>query len=164
MLKNRINDQIRISPIQLIHEGKNLGNISLDEAKKIAKEADLDLVEIVPNQRPPVCRIMDYGKFKYEQSIKDKKKQQRQSHLKEMRFSPVIGEHDIQTKKKAIEKFLAEGHQVQMAVLFKKRQFAHKDIGMSLMKRLIGELDVDVKKEPNFQGDRITCIIEKKLV
>ena len=156
----RVNGQIRFSPVMVVHDGSNLGVLPVKAALNIARKKGLDLVEVSPDARPPVCRIMDYGKFKYEKS---KKKQSKKEHeIKEVRLSPRIGEHDIETKLKAIRKFLAAKHQVRLKLQFKKRENAHKDLGFTVIKRIIEDVsDVgEPKHTPSLAGSQITCIIE----
>lgn len=163
--KHRVNHQIRFSPVMVIQEGENLGVMPTDEARKIAKRCGLDLVEVAPQARPPVCRIMDYGKFKYEQGIKEKKqKQQKTTQVKEVRFTPVIGQHDIDTKIRLIRKFIEEGDKVNLKLEFRKRENAHRELGFDVMQRILAELaDVgEPQRPPVLEGRRIVCLIEPK--
>lgn len=164
--RTRINDQIRISPVMVLKDEQNLGILSLDAAKKIAYEAGLDLVEISPYARPPVCRIMDYGKFKYDQSIKEKeqKKKQRASVVKEIWLSPNIGDHDIITKVNAIKKFIENGDKVHIGLEFRKREIFHKEVGYKVMEKLLSQVsDVGMcRMPPKMEGRNLTCLIEPK--
>ncbi|MBI3838404.1 MAG: translation initiation factor IF-3 [Planctomycetia bacterium] len=125
----RINEQIRISPVRVISaEGELLGIISTDEALTRAREADLDLVEVAPNERPPVCRIMDYGKFKYQQKKRLGKGHTHQSKIKEIRVRPKTGEHDIAFKLNQARTFLQHKDKVVVSVIFRGREMAGKRI------------------------------------
>ena len=120
----RINFRIRAKEVRVIDEnGGQLGVLTVPEAMKKAEEAGLDLVEIVPNAAPPVCRIMDYSKYKYEQEKKEKEahKKQKIVHVKEIRFGPKIGEHDYQFKRKHLEEFLKKGDKVKITMMFRLR-------------------------------------------
>lgn len=164
----RANNYIKFSPVIVIDkDGKNLGQLPLQRAKDIALEDGLDLVEIAPNSRPPVCRIMDFGKFKFEQNIKEKqqkKKQNRQSQTKEIRLSPSIQEHDIHTKLKAAVKFLAAGQKVNVKLDFKRRELAHKDIGFEVMNMFVERLKEHGTplSKPKSEGKSIFCMIDPK--
>ena len=156
----RVNEQIRISPIMVIQDGANLGAIPTRKALVMAKQQGLDLVEVAPDSRPPVCRIMDYGKFKYEKGKKQKSSIAPQ--MKEIRLSPRIGDHDVDTKIKAMRKFLAANHKVQLKLRFKKRENAHKDLGFTVIKRIIEEVS-DIgqpQRPPVLAGNQITCVVE----
>lgn len=161
----RVNHQIRMSPVTLINqEGRNMGPIPLQKAMDIALESGLDLVEIAPNSRPPVCRVMDFGKFKYEQAIKDKqqkKKQQKTSQLKEVHLSPSIQKHDIDTKLKSVRKFIESGHKVVIKLEFRRRELAHRDLGDKVMADFISGLsDVcEVSSKPKHEGKSLCCTL-----
>jgi len=140
----RVNERIRIPKIRVIdEEGKMLGIMSPKEALALAKEQGLDLVEIVPTARPPVCKIIEYGKYKYEQSKKQSSTPSKKSKFKEIKFHPRIDEHDYQTKLKKIREFLEKGSQVRVAVEFRGREMQYKHLGNELLDRVIkdsGEL------------------------
>jgi translation initiation factor IF-3 len=157
----RVNEKIKFSPVRVVKDGQNFGVIPLDKAKQMAFASGLDLVEIAPQARPPVCSIMDYGKFKYQQSIKEKEKKQKQKTLemKEIRLRPKTGDHDIETKAKAARKFLEEGRKLQLHVLFKSREYAHKDEGFKVVEKFVKLLEDISKVEmaAKFQGNSITC-------
>jgi translation initiation factor IF-3 len=163
---SRINDQIRCPTVMVIQDGQNLGTFATDEAKKIAKAAGLDLVEIQPQAKPPVCRIMDYGKFKYEQSIKEKekKKNQKQCQDKEIRLSPVIGEHDLMNKINLARKFLEKSLRVHFVLQFKARQNTHKELGFKVIERITQELaDIGTPSgTPKVDGKVLNCFIDPK--
>jgi len=157
----RINNQIRISPIRVIGpEGDQLGILPTDEALDRAREAGLDLVEVAPNERPPVCRIMDYGKFKYD---KNKKKGGGATHAKtkEIRLRPKTGQADIDTKIKRAEKFLQHKDKVQVSVLFKGREMAHIEEGRKIMESVLETLSAVGKVEtaPQQHGKKMIAMI-----
>lgn len=164
----RVNDYIRLTPIILIDEnGQNLGSIPLDEAKLKARKVNLDLVEVSANTRPPVCRIMDFGKYKYELALKEKKQRQnqKQNQTKEMRLSPVIADNDIITKAKTVAKFLSEGHKVQLRLEFKKRANAHKELGFEVVKKMLAQLNEvgQAVAPPKLEGKFLLCLIEPRV-
>jgi translation initiation factor IF-3 len=163
----RVNDKIRFSPVMVVdQDGKNLGSIPLDQAKQKARAVKLDLVEVAPQARPPVCRIMDFGKFRYEQGVKQKKQKGKTKtlELKEIRLSPRIADHDIETKAKAAERFVKAGHKVQLKLEYKRRENAHKDLGFEVMEKILNHLDelVDVQRAPKLDGRFLTCLVEPK--
>ena len=161
----RTNNQIRFSPVIVIDQnGKNLGPIVLNSALNLSKDAGLDLVEIAPNSRPPVCRIMDFGKFKFEQNVKEKKqrRRQKQTQIKEIRLSPSIQEHDLDTKMKAAIKFLDAGHRVNVKLEFKRRELAHKDLGFTVVNGFVNRLKDygSAVSKPKSEGRNVLCTIE----
>ncbi|MCE9591235.1 MAG: translation initiation factor IF-3 [Planctomycetes bacterium] len=160
----RVNDLIRISPIRLIGEAnEQIGVIELDKARALAKEAGLDLVEVSPLSKPPVCRIMDYGKWKYQQNKKEQKARShsKQSELKEVRLRPKIDHHDLDIKVEKAKEFLADGDKVQFTMLFRGREMAHQEIGMETLKTIRAALaEVSkVESEPRLMGKRVTMIL-----
>ena len=160
---HRVNDQIRISPIRLVDsEGNMVGEIPTVDAQRMALEAGLDLVEVAPNVRPPVCRIMDYGKFKYEQQKKKKESSKHhQVQLKEIRLRPKTGDHDIQFKIKRARSFLEHRDKVKINILFRGRENAHHDRGREILQNIIGELEdiAKVEKPPSMDGGRMMSTI-----
>jgi translation initiation factor IF-3 len=160
----RVNDLIRISPILLVDENnEKAGVVDLDEAKRRAREAGLDLVEVAPQSRPPVCRIMDYGKWKYQQKKKEQKARShsKQSELKEVRLRPKIDSHDLEIKTNRARDFLDDGDKVQFTMLFRGREMAHQEIGLNTLKE-IREMLADMSKvesEPRLMGKRMTMIL-----
>jgi translation initiation factor IF-3 len=120
-----------------------VGIVGREKALQMAQEAGLDLVEVAPNADPPVCKIMDYGKFKYQESIRAKEARKKQGHqqVKEIRFGPKIGDHDYQTKRNRVIEFLEDGHRVKVSVRFKGREMHHTELGVRLLKRLVEDLD-----------------------
>jgi translation initiation factor IF-3 len=163
--KQRINEQIRISPIRVIaDDGAQLGVISTDEALQRAREAGLDLVEVAPTEKPPVCRIMDFGKFKYQQKKRQHKGHMHHSKNKEIRLRPKIGDHDFMTKVNHAREFLEKKDKVVFSVVFRGRENAHVDEGFKLVQKLIGAL-ADVSKleqNPQMHGKRIVVIFAPK--
>ncbi len=160
----RVNDQIRISPIRLIdEENGQVGVIELDDAKQRARGAGLDLVEVSPNSEPPVCRVMDYGKWKYAQRKKEQKAKShsKQSELKGMRLRPKIDDHDLGIKVGKAQSFLEDGDKVQFTMLFRGREMAHRDLGLKRMRGVIDML-ADISKVeaiPKMQGRRMTMVL-----
>lgn len=163
--RNRVNEQIRLSPLMVIDEnGAKLGVIPNHEALAKAREKGLDLVEVSPEARPPVCRIMDYSKFRYEQSIKNKKNKKNTNKIKEMCFRPSTGDHDILTKVTAIKRFLEEGHLVQIKVKFKQRENAHKDLGFGIIEKIMSHVSeiAQFQTNPKLTGPNIFCVLQPK--
>ena len=148
----RINRQIRAEKVRLIsEEGKQVGVKYLTEALRMAEEADLDLVEIAPNAKPPVCKIVDYGKFKYQQLKKEKenRKAQHQVKVKEIKFKPNIDTHDFLTKEKHAREFIEKGYKVRISCVFRGREMLHTELGKKVIQRLIDDLkDIAVTEAP----------------
>lgn len=141
--QTRVNERIRIREVRLIDdEGRQIGIIPTREALEMAREKGLDLVEVAPNASPPVCRLMDYGKFRYEQSRKerDSRRHQQVTKLKEVRIEPKIGGHDLETKGRQAAKFLDAGNKVKLTVLFRGRSITHPELGKDLLDRLAEQL------------------------
>jgi translation initiation factor IF-3 len=161
----RVNRQIRIPEIRLIDEkGEQIGIISTYDAQKRAEEAGLDLVEVSPTARPPVCRIMDFGKFKYAQRKKEKGGHKTSSQLKELRVRPAIDKHDLEYRLDAGRKFLEQGHKVQVVCIFRGRQMAHPEHGYAVMKT-VAETLADISKvesHPRLLGRRMTMLLAHK--
>jgi len=147
-------------------DGNQVGVMVTVEAKRIAEEAGLDLVEVAPNARPPVCRIMDYGKYKYEQSkkAKESKKKQHIINLKEMRYRPKIEEHDFQFKTRHVRQFLEEGNKVRCFVLFRGRERAHTEFGQRLLLKVAGVLEdvAQIETHPMMEGRSMNMILAPK--
>jgi len=161
----RVNEKIRSSMVQVISsDGKNLGTLSTNEAINIAKNEGLDLIEISPNANPPVCKIIDIGKYKYDLQKKANKakKKQKVVNLKEIKLRPVTEIHDYNFKIKNAQKFLKKGDKVKFTVLFKGREMQHTDLGHQLMKRIINDTTSLGKIEvgPKFEGKQIIMIIQ----
>lgn len=160
----RINRRIRISPIRLIGpDGEQLGIVPTIEAMDRADDLGLDLVEVAPNSKPPVCRILDYGKLKYEMSKKDKasKKKQHAFQLKEMRYRPKIDEHDFAFKTKHVREFLESGSKVRAFVLFRGREMAYTERGAKLLERVAEALkDISgVETNPKMEGRSMSMVL-----
>ena len=161
----RINEQIRISPVRVIRPPEsNWESLATDEALAKAREADLDLVEVAPNERPPVCRIMDFGKFKYQQKKRQHKGHAHQSKIKEIRVRPKTGEHDIEVKVNQAREFLEHKDKVIVSVVFRGRELAHIEEGQRVIKQIIEQLaDIGkVEQTPSQQGKRMVCILAPK--
>jgi translation initiation factor IF-3 len=162
----RINEQIRISPIRLIGAGgEQHGIVPTSQAQEMAREANLDLVEVAPTERPPVCKIMDYGKYRYEQSRKASKGQKsHQQKLKEIRVRPKTGEHDVETKINQARKFLEHKDKVLVNVLFRGRELQHIEEGQRIIQGILEKLvDVaKVEKAPSMEGKRMTAMLAPK--
>ena len=164
---HQINEEITDKEIRLIgNEGEQLGIMSAEEALRIATERDLDLVKIAPGSNPPVCKIMDYGKYRFEQTKKEKdaKKNQRVIEIKEIRMSPGIGDNDFNTKLKNGQKFLNDGNRVKVSVRFRGREMAHTDIGEVLL-RNFAEKCADIAnldKAPKLEGRNMSIFLSPK--
>ncbi len=163
-VKVRINKQIRAEEVRLIEtDGEQAGIKKISEALSIADEQGLDLVEVAPTARPPVCRIMDYGKYKYEMEQKAKRARKHQTSIviKEMKMRPKIENHDFQVKKKHIERFLRGGAKVKVTIMFRGREMTHTDIGRGLLDRLtkeVEELGV-VESRPKLDGRNMIMVL-----
>jgi translation initiation factor IF-3 len=144
--------------------GEQLGILSTDVAMTAAREADLDLVEVAPNERPPVCRIMDFGKFKYQQKKRQHRGHAHHSKIKEIRVRPKTGEHDIDVKVHRAREFLAHKDKVIVSVVFRGRELAHIEEGHRVIKQVLASLEdiCKVESAPSQQGRRITCILVPK--
>ena len=163
----RVNRQIRISPLRVIAaDGGQLGIMELEAALAAAEVAGLDLVEVAPLARPPVVRIMDFGKFKFEQAkmARQAKKKQHIIHLKEVKFRPNIDEHDFMTKTRHARQFLEEGNKVKVTLMFRGRQITHPELGHQVVAR-VAETLVDVGKietSAKLEGKQLTMILTPK--
>jgi translation initiation factor IF-3 len=164
----RINERIQASSVRLIsEEGEQLGIVPIMEALKIANDEGLDLVEVAPNSDPPVCRIMDYGKFKYQASKKEQeaRKKSRSSQLKEIKMRPNTEDHDLNFKIKNLKKFLNKKDRVKVTVFFRGRQMAYMDAGMELLKRVAEEVadEGTVDQQPTRESrNRMSMVIVPK--
>lgn len=160
----RVNDAIRAKVVRVIGaDGEQAGIMTVREAMDLASESSLDLVEIAPNSDPPVCKVMNYGKFKFQQSkkAKDAKSKQKHVQVKEVKFKPRIDEHDFQTKVRHIRKFIGNGDKCRVFVHFRGREMAHRDIGVKLLQRVIEETqDVSaVEKGITNEGNQTAIIL-----
>ena len=161
----KANERIRSPQVQVINsEGKNLGTLSTQEAINIAKQAGLDLIEISPNANPPVCKIIDIGKYKYDLQKKANKAKKKQKiiNLKEIKLRPVTEIHDYNFKIKNAQRFLTKGDKVKFTVQFKGREMQHTNLGYDLMKRIINDTSSlgKVEVSPKFEGRQIIMIIQ----
>ena len=162
--KVRVNRQIRISPVRVISpEGEQLGILPIERAQEIAEEQGLDLVEVAPLARPPVCRIMDYGKFKYEEQRQQREARKKQHHvqIKEVKMRPGIEDHDYDFKLRHARRFLEEGNKVKLTMMFRGRQMAHPEFGRQVLDRVSAALqDISkVESHPMMEGRSMVMMI-----
>lgn len=159
----RKNDQIRISEVFLVDEnGEKRGVVSTARAREVALQKDLDLVEVAPNARPPVCRIMDFGTFLYEQRKREKsQKKAKKTEMKGVRFGIRISEHDLDTKVRATKKFLEKGHPIKATLQFRGREIAHEDLGFEKMREFAAFLEgwAKIEQAPKKQGRQIVMML-----
>jgi len=163
----RINFRIRVKDVRVIGaEGEPLGVMVVQDAIAKAEEAGLDLVEVAPTAVPPVCRIIDYSKYKYEQEKREKeaRKKQKIVHIKEIRLGPKIGEHDYQFKLRNLEDFLKRGDKVKVTMMFKGREMTHVDLGRKILDRLSGDISSigEIEESPRLEGRFINMVIRAK--
>jgi translation initiation factor IF-3 len=163
---HRINEQIRISPVRVVTQnGVLMGAMPTSEALELARSSGLDLVEVAADERPPVCRIMDYGKFKYEQKRKQAKSAKtHQVQIKEIRLRPKTGEHDVEFKVKQARGFLTERDKVKVTIMFKGREMAHVDRGRTMILGVISSLEdiAKLEKPPAMEGRNMTAVLTPK--
>lgn len=162
-----INEQIRDKEIRLIDEnGEQLGIMSSRDAQKIADERKLDLVKIAPTAKPPVCRIMDYGKYKFDQAKKEKeaRKKQKTVDVKELRLSPSIDTHDVQVKVKKANEFLKNGDKVKVSIRFRGREIGHSKVGMTILENFAEQTSEFgmIDKEPKMEGKSLVMFLAPK--
>jgi translation initiation factor IF-3 len=162
--RTRVNQQIRISPVRVIdQEGEQMGILPIERALEVAGELGLDLVEVAPMARPPVCRIMDYGKFKYEEQRKAREARKKQHHvqIKEVKLRPGIEDHDFDFKLRHARRFLEEGNKVKLTMMFRGRQMAHPEHGREVLDRVVQEVqDVGkVESNPSMEGRSMTMVL-----
>ena len=160
----RINERIRAPEVRLIGpKGEQIGIVSVNDALKLAQEADLDLVEVAPNVRPPVCKLMDYGKFKYESAVKarESRKNQTQTIVKEIKLRPKIDPHDYGTKKGHVERFLKAGDKVKVTIMFRGREQSRPELGFRLLQRLASDVEElgFVESQPKQDGRNMIMVI-----
>ena len=163
----RINEQIRVREVRLIRdEGERQGIMPTLEALDIAREQGLDLVEVAPQASPPVVKIMDYGKFKFEneKKVRDSKKKQKLLKLKEIRMQPKIDEHDLDFKSKYVRDFLAEGNKVKVTVRFRGRELAHTELGLDVLKDVLKRIEGSyaMDKPPAMEGRFMSMVLSPK--
>jgi len=162
----RVNDDIRAHSVRLIDEESNqVGIVDLKEAKRRAEESGYDLVEVAPEAKPPVVKLLDYGKYLYEQKKKEKeaKKKQHTIEVKEVRFRPQIEEHDFQTKVGHIKRFLESGNKVKVTIFFRGREMDYKEFGRELMDRIIEETEelAKVDRSPDMEGNQMVMFLTR---
>ncbi|WJH35090.1 translation initiation factor IF-3 [Paenibacillus aurantius] len=162
-----INDEIRAKEVRLIGaDSEQHGIVPIREALQMAADANLDLVNVAPTAKPPVCRIMDYGKYRYEMQKKEKeaRKNQKIVEIKEVRFSATIDEHDFQTKLRNVLKFLNEGDKVKCSVRFRGREITHASIGQKVLERVAAEAEsiCNVERRPKLEGRSMIMILSPK--
>jgi translation initiation factor IF-3 len=160
----RMNEDIRVREVHLIDkDGTNRGNIPVAEALAIAQEAGLDLVEIAPNADPPVCKLLDYGKFKYQEQKKaaEARKKQKIVEVKEIKFRPMIDDHDYEVKMRSMKRFFEEGDKVKVTLRFRGREMAHQDLGAKLLERVKAEFSdsAKVEMEPRLEGRQMVMVM-----
>jgi translation initiation factor IF-3 len=163
----RINERIRVPEVRLIGpESDQLGIVATDKARELAAQHELDLVEVAPQASPPVCRIMDFSKFKYDQEKKEReaKKHQKQTRIKEIRLHPNIDEHDYLVKIRQAQGFLQKKDRVKVDLFFKGRQIEHSDLGRKILDRFIIDTQSDglVEKEPTLEGKVLSLVLAPK--
>ena len=160
----RINERIRVPEVRVIgDDGAQIGILTIDEALKMAQDRDLDLVEVAPEAKPPVCRILDYSKYKYEQAqkVKQARKHQTQITIREIKFRPKIAAHDYATKKGHVERFLLGKDKVKITIMFRGREVTHPKRGVMILDRLADELEelASIEQRPNLEGRNMTMVL-----
>jgi translation initiation factor IF-3 len=160
----RINDRIRVPEVRLIDEtGQQVGVMATEQALRYAQSKELDLVEVAAEAKPPVCRVLDYSKYKYEQAqkVKQAKKHQTQINVREIKFRPKIAEHDYATKKGHVERFLRHKDKVKITIMFRGREVTHPERGQQILDRLAEELEElgTVEQRPNLDGRNMTMML-----
>ena len=163
----RINEQIRVREVRLIDDkGDQKGIVPTIEALKMAREQELDLVEVAPQANPPVCKILDYGKYRFEQEkkLRDSRKNQKQLKLKEIRMQPKIGSGDLDFKSKHVQEFLNEGNKVKVTIRFRGRELAHTELGYDVLKEVLKRLDDEyvIEKQPAMEGRFMSMTLSPK--
>ena len=163
----RINDQIRVREVRLIDEnGENIGVVSRADAQERATQAGLDLVEISPHVEPPVCKILDFGKYKYQEQKKaaEARKRQKVVEVKEIKMRPNIDDHDYDVKMRSIRRFFEEGDKVKVTLRFRGREMAHQSLGMDVLRRVKADTDeiAKVESEPRFEGRQMVMVLAPK--
>jgi len=162
----RINEEIRVSEVRLVVDSDHQSVIPTREAMARAMAQGLDLVEISPNARPPVCRIMDYGKYRFEQAKREKeaRKNQRVVQIKEVKFRPNIEDHDFETKAKNAERFLKDGDKLKATVMFRGREITHQELGRAICERLVDRLVsvATVERQPKLEGKNMIIIFSPR--
>jgi translation initiation factor IF-3 len=163
--KQRINEKIRVTSVRVIAaDGTQLGILPTEEAMDQARQAELDLVEVAPNEEPPVCRIMDYGKYKYQQKKRQHKSHSQHTKIKEIRVRPKTGEHDITVRVNRAREFLAHKNKVIVTVIFRGREMAHVEEGRRVLDGILKQLEdlAKVESPPTQHGRRLVCTLAAK--
>ncbi|NVO15982.1 MAG: translation initiation factor IF-3 [Rhodoplanes sp.] len=160
----RVNDEIRVREVHLIDkDGANKGTVLIAEALRLAQEAGLDLVEIAPNAEPPVCKLLDYGKFKYQEQKKaaEARKKQKIVEVKEIKFRPMIDDHDYDVKMRAMHRFFEEGDKVKVTLRFRGREMAHQELGFQLLNRVKDDTSklAKVEQDPKMEGRQMVMVL-----
>jgi translation initiation factor IF-3 len=160
----RINEEIRAREVHLIDkDGSNRGNVPIADALVIAQEAGLDLVEIAPNADPPVCKLLDYGKYKYQEQKKaaEARKKQKVVEVKEIKFRPMIDDHDYDVKMRSMQRFFEEGDKVKVTLRFRGREMAHQELGTKLLERVKDDTSriAKVEQEAKFEGRQMVMVL-----
>ena len=163
----RVNEEIRVREVQLIdHTGANKGVVETQAAIEMAVAAGLDLVEIAPNSSPPVCKILDYGKYKYQAQKKaaEARKKQKVVEIKEIKLRPMIDDHDYDVKMRSMKRFFEEGDKVKITLRFRGREMAHQELGHKLLNRVKSDTVeiAKVESEPRFEGRQIVMVLSPK--
>jgi len=162
----RINEQIRSREVRLIRDDGDQGIMSVSQALEIARETGLDLVEVAPQAVPPVVKILDYGKFRFENEkrLRDSKKKQKLIKLKEIRMQPKIDDHDLDFKSKHIKEFLSEGNKVKVTIRFRGRELAHTELGFDVMKDVLARIEGEyvMDKQPAMEGRFMSMVLSPK--
>ncbi|MBN1647702.1 MAG: translation initiation factor IF-3 [Spirochaetales bacterium] len=166
----RINDEIRVREVRLLgQDGEQQGVVATDKALEMAREVGLDLVEVAPQASPPVCKIIDYGKYKFEQEKRNKesRKKQKLIKLKEIRMQPKIEKHDLEFKTKHVKDFLEEGNKVKVTIRFRGRELAHTELGKVVLEKVLANLDeletaYSVDRKPQMEGRFMSMILNPK--
>ena len=162
---NRLNEEINVPQVRLIgQDGEQVGILPTREALRMAEEAEMDLVEISPNAEPPVCRIMDYGKFNFEQKKQAAKKKQKVVQIKEVKFRPGTDEGDYQVKLRNLIRFLNEGDKTKVTLRFRGREHAHRELGLELLLRIENDLTEhgEVEQKPEMEGRQMVMVLRPK--
>jgi len=159
-----VNEDIRVSPVRLVdEEGEQVGVVSLDEARELAADRNLDMVEVAPNARPPVVRLMDYGRFKYEQAKAEKeaKKRQHTVEVKEVKFRPKIEDHDFDFKTRHAREFIEQGNKVKVTIMFRYREMRRPELGIELLDRIASELGdiAQIQSRTGLEGRNMTMML-----
>ena len=165
--RNRINQGIRETEVQVIDsEGKNLGTLGIERALEVAQSEDLDLVEVSANSSPPTCRIMDYGKYRFEQNKKRRRSQKniKRIHVKEIKFRPATGEMDYQTKLRKLQEFIQNGDKIKIVLRFRGREMVHRDLGEKMLSRVREDMSAVAKVEQDlkFEGKILHMVMAPK--